>query len=172
MNITPVFLDSSGTGGGGTLAPSLLFIVALVAGIVFYVQNRQPFQADAYAALPADIALQTVVQAFTMRGWTVTVQGVGFAAFAKHKNANWLIAIILLLFFIVPGIVYLVLAGRTLTASVNTNMAGPETSSVRLVTNMRGFGGKAAVLQALQALPRVPGAGAAGSSPYNPPPAI
>lgn len=155
QQVVPMFLDSSsGGGGGGPLA--LLFVAALVGGIVLYVKNRRPYQAETHAALPVEVALQSVVQAYAMAGWMVTSQAWGSASFTKRKKANALIAIFLLFCFIIPGVVYLVLAGRILTASVNANATGMGTAAVRFAVNMRGFGGKASVQRALQALPQVP----------------
>lgn len=82
-----------------------------------------------WTAYTPEQVLQMAAQTLNSQGFATTF-GPGVVSGARKDKANWIIAIILLLFAIVPGLVYLVLAGKHRTAS----LTAVEQSGLTLVS--------------------------------------
>jgi hypothetical protein len=148
--------DDSGSSAAGIIV--LLIWVALVVGsIVFFVRNRQSFQVGTTTALPVNDVIQRALQTYTMNGWQVLSHAPDNASFLKRHKPSCLIAGVLLLLGIVPGIIYLVLGGRALTANVQARAGSGSFTTVEISGNARGFGGERTAQRAITALPIVSG---------------
>jgi hypothetical protein len=69
-------------------------------------------------------------------------QGPHGANFQYHKGPNVLVALVLLLCFLIPGIVYILLAGKRESLIVNIDSATAGMTVVQVTSN--GFRGKGA----------------------------
>lgn len=83
---------------------------------------------DAAELLPPDQALQREIQRQIAAGWLLTSQTVNSATFTRKGEANPLIAILLLLLAILPGVLYIMLARPTLTLYI---VVGPDGTVTR-----------------------------------------
>jgi hypothetical protein len=112
---------------------------------------------------PHRIVMAAVGIVAAKRRWETLAQHEHGASFRYHKRPRVLVAVILLLCFVIPGIVYILLAGKreSLVLNIDTGTAGMTV--VQLTSN--GFRGKAAG-RALQRQISVP-AGSAGRGAFN-----
>jgi hypothetical protein len=94
------------------------------------------------SSTPRQVTMGAVGAVSTKRRWQTIGQGDGAANFVYHKGPNKLIALLGLLFMIVPGIVYMVLAGKKEALAVNTDDSTVGMTVVQVVSN--GFRGKSA----------------------------
>lgn len=76
------------------------------------------------------------------RRWNTLSQSESSANFTYQRGANKLLLVFLLLFFIVPGIVYWVLSGRKEAVAITTEATGPSMTVVQISSN--GWRGKSA----------------------------
>ncbi len=91
---------------------------------------------------PRRIVMAAVIILATRGHWQVMAQSDDGASFRYHRRANALVAVGLLFFFLIPGIVYMVLAGKreSLVLNIYSDEAGMTVA--QLTSN--GFRGKAA----------------------------
>lgn len=130
--------ESDSDGGGGGV---LLFLLCVVVPIVVYVILRRGEQIRfETTTTPRQAIMASLGVVGTRRGWSTLAQGADYANFTLAKRANWFVAIVLLFFFVVPGIVYLVVAGRKQSLTINTFQPDPATTIVQCSSN--GWRGK------------------------------
>ncbi len=67
--------------------------------------------------LTPEEAIDEVTQYMVRQGFTISYRGETTVSFSRQTGPNILLGILLLLFFILPGILYLILAGRTRSAT-------------------------------------------------------
>jgi hypothetical protein len=91
---------------------------------------------------PRRVVMAAVAIVATKRHWQVLTQGNDGASFRYHRGPNPLLALVLLFFFVVPGIVYILLAGKreSLVLNIYDDKAGGAVA--QLTSN--GFRGKSA----------------------------
>lgn len=149
---------ASNSGGGGNTAGIILVLiyVAIIVGvIVFFVRNRQSFQVGTATTVSSTDVIQRAMQTYTMAGWQVLSHTADNASFVKHRKAGCFIAGLLFLCGIIPGIIYLILGGRSLTANVRARTTTGADTLVEIAGNAQGFGGKRTAQQVIDALPHV-----------------
>lgn len=116
----------------------LVFVGAIVALIVLRKGEALRFETQ---AAPSQVLMAATAVVGTGKRWAVAHQTDHSVTFTYTKKPSKLIALFLLLFFIVPGIVYLVLAGKKETLSFQIDRSTGNTI-VQAVSN--GYKGKSA----------------------------
>ncbi len=118
----------------------LVFIAICVAMIWWsYQQGRAgavSFQAN---RAPTDVVM-SAVQTFSQRGWVTTSQSPQSISFSKQQAPGCLITFFLLLFGIIPGLLFWIAAKRTLTVSVTAQPRGQAGSLVAVGWSRNGGG--------------------------------
>jgi hypothetical protein len=108
------------------------------------------------SAVPRQIVMAAVGIVAGRRHWQTLSQGDTGASFRYDRGPNKLIALALLLCFLVPGIVYLVLAGKRESLALYIDDSLPGMTVVQLTST--GFRGKAAGRALRRQIGLVPGA--------------
>lgn len=111
-------------------------IVALVIG------GRGEVRRFETSASPQQVVNSAVTILGTNKRWAVTLAGESNASFSFHRPPSKIIAFFLLMMFIVPGIVYLALAGKRESFTVTATPGGTATTMVQATSN--GGRGKSA----------------------------
>ena len=88
---------------------------------------------------PSEI-LSAALNYFALNAWTVTTQSREAAVFAREKAPEDPLLILLLLLGIVPGIIYLLIAKRTVTTSVTCRRAANGETSIYLTWSETEWG--------------------------------
>jgi hypothetical protein len=139
-------------GAGGTIFALIFWLLVGAAVAWFMVRNRSPFELQTTTSLSPDEAIESAERALVVAGWQVVSKRSGAATFRAETKGSCLVALLLLLIGLIPGILYLAFRGRTMTIDVSTTPAASGTV-VRFQGSTQGFGGKAAAESALKALP-------------------
>ncbi len=145
--------DSDSSNGVILLFCIGLPLVASVAVAIFMVLNRRSFQAGTQSTIGRSDAIQRAIQVYTMNGWRLTGHTDAGATFYKDVKANWFLGLFLMLFGLIPGIIYLVVGSRDLTATVHARQVGDAMTAVEVSGNARGFGGASTANKFVSALP-------------------
>jgi hypothetical protein len=139
---------------------SVLIVLILIAAVVafFILRSGENLRFET-SSDPHRVVMTAVGIIGAKRRWQTMAQSDHGANFQYHKGPKVLVAIILLLCFLIPGIVYVLLAGKreSLVLTIDSGTAGMTV--VQVTSN--GFRGKAAG-RALQRQVSVP-AGALGT---------
>ena len=121
----------------------LVSLLVLIASIVafFFLRSGENLRFESPSD-PRRIVMAAVAIVATKRHWQVIAQSEDGASFRYHRRPKALVAVVLLAFFLIPGIVYMLLAGKreSLVLSVYSDQAGMTIA--QLTSN--GFRGKAA----------------------------
>jgi hypothetical protein len=117
----------------------LLVIAAVVAFAVLRSGETLRFETSAE---PHRVIMASVGIVAAKRHWQTIGQTDRGASFRYHRGPNKLVALILLFCFLIPGIVYIVLAGKHESLMVNIDGATAGMAVVQVTSN--GFRGKAA----------------------------
>ncbi len=139
---------------------SVLIALILIAAVVaFFVMRSGENLRFETSSDPHRVIMAAVGIVGAKRRWQTMAQSDHGANFQYHKGPNVLVAIVLLLCFVIPGIVYVLIAGKreSLVLTIDSGTAGMTV--VQITSN--GFRGKAAG-RALQRQVAVP-AGAFGT---------
>lgn len=135
---------------------TLLFLLVVVGSIIAYVMLRRGellrFQTS---AAPQEVINTTLSLVATRRRWATVGTTETSATFSYHRGPRPLVAIPLFLLFIIPGILYLVLAGKRESLSVTGSPQGGATT-VQIASN--GWRGKGAGRELRSQLGVAPGA--------------
>jgi hypothetical protein len=117
-------------------------------------QKRLPPVEPQFTPLPPDQAAAYLTQVLTMHGATVLTQTERSITgeMRIRRNPSCLVASLLFLLLVVPGIVYLVVAGKDIQDPFSIQLI-PEGQGTRAHAAGRGHGLNAA-LRAIQRLPR------------------
>ncbi len=139
---------------------SVLIVLILIAAIVafFILRSGENLRFET-SADPHRVVMAAVGIVGAKRRWQTMAQSNHGASFQYHKGPKVLVAIILLLCFLIPGIVYVLLAGKRESLILNIDSGTAGMTVVQVTSN--GFRGKAAG-RALQRQVSVP-AGALGT---------
>ncbi len=119
-----------------------IFLLALIGSAVAVVILRrgEALRFETQAA-PSQAVMAATASIATSRRWSVTHQTDNAVTFVYAKRPSKLIAFFLLWFFLLPGIVYLVLAGKKEVLTLQLDRS-TGTTVVQLTSN--GFRGKSA----------------------------
>ncbi|HXP98892.1 MAG TPA: hypothetical protein VN845_02360 [Solirubrobacteraceae bacterium] len=120
---------------------AVLIILALTFSIAVFFMLRSG--ENLRFETPADsrrIVMAAVAIVATKRHWQVMAQSDDGASFRYHRRPNALIAVVLLFFFVIPGIVYMVLAGKRESLLLNVYSDSAGMTVAQLTSN--GFRGK------------------------------
>jgi hypothetical protein len=124
---------------------SLLIILVLVVGAAvtafFMLRSGENLRFET-SLDPHRVVMTTVGIVAAKRRWATVAQTNYNANFRFHRRPKILVAIILLSFFVIPGIVYVVLAGKRESLIVNIDSGTTGMTVVQITSN--GFRGKAA----------------------------
>jgi hypothetical protein len=143
---------------------SVLIVLVLIASVVafFMLRSGENLRFET-SSDPHRVVLAAVGIVGAKRRWEIMAQSDRSANFKYHKRPKILVAIILLLCFLIPGIVYVLLAGKRESLVVNIDAGTAGMTVVQITSN--GFRGKAAG-RTLQRQVSVPaGALGAGATP-------
>jgi hypothetical protein len=141
---------------------SILILLIVIGAIAAFVMLRSGENLRFETSCdPHRVIMAAIGIVGAKRRWQTMVESNHGASFQYHRGPRVLVAIVLLFCFVIPGVVYLVLAGKreSLVLTVDSTTAGM--TIVQATSN--GFRGKAAG-RALQRLVSVP-AGALGAGP-------
>ncbi len=118
----------------------LISLLTLTASIVAFLLLRSGenlrFESSSD---PRRIVMAAIAIVATKRHWQVMTQSEDGANFRYHRRPKVLVAVVLLFFFLVPGIVYMVLAGKR--ESLVLNIYCDEAGTVAQLSS-NGFRGK------------------------------
>ena len=88
--------------------------------LVALVEGRRPYQVRRWVPLAADEVRQHATRWYAAGGWTMTGGQADALAFARRTAPDPLLALLLFLFGIVPGLLYHLFAGRAQTTTLLT----------------------------------------------------
>jgi hypothetical protein len=154
---------------------AVLIILALTLSVVvfFILRSGENLRFETPAD-PPRIVMAAVAIVATKRHWQVMAQSDDGASFRYHRRPNAFIAVILLFFFLIPGIVYMVLAGKRESLLLNVYSDSAGMTVAQLTSNgFRGkFAGRALAQQVsvragTMALREAEASAAAGGSSYS-----
>jgi hypothetical protein len=136
---------------------SVLIVLVLIASTVafFMLRSGENLRFET-SSDPHRIVMAAVGIVGAKRRWEIMAQSGRSANFKYHRRPKILVAIILLLCFLIPGIVYVLLAGKRESLVVNIDAGTAGMTVVQITSN--GFRGKAAG-RALQRQVSVPAGG-------------
>jgi hypothetical protein len=121
----------------------LISLLVLIASIVayFFLRSGENLRFES----PSDsrrIVMAAVAIVATRRHWQIMAQSNDGASFRYHRRPKALVAVVLLFFFLIPGIVYMLLAGKRESLVLNVYSDKTGMTVTQLTSN--GFRGKAA----------------------------
>ena len=131
----------------------VIYLAIIIAWIVWFFQNRKPFQVGSQTSLSQADVVQRSIQTYTMSGYQVLTQNERGASFVKRQKPGCLSLILFFAMGIIPGIIYLAIGGRDLTANVSCRSTGPGVTVMEIAGNAQGFGAKRAAEKVLQGMP-------------------
>jgi hypothetical protein len=142
---------------------ALIVLILIVAVVAFFVLRSGENLRFETSSDPHRVVMAAVGIVGAKRRWQTMAQSDHGANFQYHKGPKVLIAIILLLCFLIPGIVYVLLAGKRESLVLTIDSGTADMTIVQVTSN--GFRGKAAG-RAIQRRVSVPaGALGAGEAP-------
>lgn len=140
----------------------IFFLIVIVGAIAayFYLKGGEDIRFETTAT--TDQAIQRAVSVVqSKRHWTTISQTSTAVSFTYTRGANKLLLVVLLLFFLVPGIVYWILSGKK--ESMNVTVDSSSGASV-VQCSSNGWRGKFAGRDLRSALQNSPDVLAARSS--------
>ncbi len=121
----------------------LVSLLVLIASIIpfFFLRSGENLRFESPSD-PRRIVMAAVAIVATKRHWQVMAQSDDGASFRYHCRPKALVAVVLLFFFLIPGIIYMVLAGKR--ESLVLNIYGDEAGMTVAQLTSNGFRSKAA----------------------------
>ncbi len=119
----------------------LIYLFTIIASILTFLVLRSGenlrFESPSD---PRRIVMAAVAIVATKRHWQVITQSEDGASFRYHRRPQALVAVVLLFFFLIPGIVYMALAGKreSLVLNIYSDKAGMTVAQL----SSNGFRGK------------------------------
>jgi hypothetical protein len=147
----------TGDSGGGGIFLFFLFIVWIGFAVYFW-RQRRPIDITVQTSAKVDDVVQHAIQTYSHKGWSVTSNTGTTATFYRNLKPGCLPTLLLFCLGFIPGLIYLFIGGKDLTATISAREIGPSTTSVRITGNAQGFGGLAPAKQTSKRLPPVAGA--------------
>lgn len=120
----------------------LIFLGLVVLFIWWSYQQGRPGAIGFNAQHPPRQVVVAALQSFSGHGWTTTSQTDQTISFARTQAPGCLITGFLLLFGIIPGLLYWIAAKRTLTVSVTAQPGGGGSASMVNIAWSRNGGGR------------------------------
>jgi len=119
----------------------LISLLVLIASIVafFLLRSGENLRFES-SSDRRRIVMAAVAIVATKRHWQVLAQSDNGASFRYHRRPKALVAVVLLFFFLIPGIVYMMLAGKRESLILNIYSDEAGTTVAQLSSN--GFRGK------------------------------
>jgi hypothetical protein len=110
-----------------------LLVLAGIAGAIYYYFETQATKDVVKTTFPpSQIIRQAVQDIGSQRRYTATGHSSDFASFTFKQHANCGIAIVFAIFFVIPGILYFLIASRTQSLSINVFPEPDGTTSVQV----------------------------------------
>lgn len=137
--------NAQSTASEDTTGSAVILIVYLLIGVAiayFMWRNRRSFAVQHRTAVASDYIVTQAIQTYTMQGWAVTSQTPMNLTVERRLKGSCLVAMLLLLLGIIPGIFYLASRNQRMVSSIQVT-PGATGSGVSIMGNMRGFGGEA-----------------------------
>ena len=119
---------------------SLLILIASILAF-FFLRAGENLRFESPSD-PPRIVMAAVAIVATKRHWQVIAQSDNGASFRYHRRPKALVAVVLLFFFLIPGIVYMALAGKRESLLLNIYSDRAGMTIAQLTSN--GFRGKSA----------------------------
>lgn len=146
------YAQSSPANDTGSSVTILVIYLLIGAAIAYFMwRNRRPFSVQHRTAVASDYIVNQAIQTYTMQGWAVTSQTPMNLTVERRLQGSCLIALLLLLLGIFPGIFYLASRNKRMVSSVHVT-PGATGSGVSIMGNVRGFGGEAAAKKVVREL--------------------
>lgn len=120
----------------------LIAIILIGSIVAFFMLRRGETLRFETLSTPSQVIMAAISNLGTHRRWSTVTQGDHNVAFGYRKRPSILLTIILLFFFLLPGIVYLVLGGKHESVNVMISDGPGSHSTVQVTSN--GFRGKSA----------------------------
>lgn len=139
---------------GVTLAVALPLVGAVLGlGAVISDEGARPFLLRQRVPLPPADLHEHAVRWYAADGWTLTaaVDRSATLAFTRPAAPNAPLALLLLCFGIVPGVLYLLFGGRALTTTILTR-ADPDGADLEIIVNTRADGGESSAVRFFNSL--------------------
>ncbi len=145
-----------GASQGGSFEPVAVVIVpvglaALGVGIVASVEGGRPFHLRQWVPLPAEEIRRHATRWYAMGGWTAHGGDRDALSFTRRIGPNVVVGLLLLVFGVVPGLLYFLFAGSELTRTLLTTPA-PGGTELEIIVNRRSDGGQAAAARFFNSL--------------------
>lgn len=118
----------------------LILLIVIAAVVLFFMLRSGENLRFETCADPHRVVMAAVGIVAAKRRWQTMDQSDRGASFRYHKQPNPILAIVLLLFLLIPGIVYLVLASKRESLILTIDPATPGIAVVQVTSN--GFRGK------------------------------
>lgn len=129
----------------------LIVLCAIGAAIYYYIETQTTKDVRATTMPAAQVIRQAVQEIGAQRRWTATGHSSDFASFTYKRHASCFWALVLSLFFLLPGIVYMLLGQKTASLTVSVFPEPNGMSSVQISAS--GGTAKARGKRFLRALP-------------------
>jgi hypothetical protein len=143
---------------------SVLVVLILIAAVVtFFILRAGEVRRFETSADPHRVIIAVVGIVGARRSWQTLSQTDHHVSFRYHKGPNMLITLILLLCLLVPGIVYILLAGKRESLIVNIDSATNGMTVVQVTSN--GYRGKGAGRELHRRISLPAGSLGAGTTP-------
>lgn len=123
----------------------IIGVVPLILALVLVApRGSPPYALRQWAPLPTTTIRDHALRWFGGAGWAPTLAHADALAFARKAPPNAGVAILLMFFGVVPGVLYLLLGGQRQTVTVLLKPT-PDGSDLELVVNTGSSGGRASV---------------------------
>ena len=129
------------------LAP---FVASLVGG------GGGPYVLRRWVPLPPAAIRGRAVRSYAADGWTPTSDHADALAFTRRPGANPGVALLLFLLGLVPGLLYLLIGGRTQTTTILTT-AAPDATALEIIATPSGTSAQAAAIRFFNSLHELAG---------------
>ena len=144
-----------GASHGGSIEPAVAVLVpvglaALGAGLVASVEGSRPFHLRQWVPLPAEEIRRHATRWYAVSGWTAHGGDPDALSFTRRIRPNVAVGLLLLVFGVVPGLLYFLLAGELTTTLLMT--PAPGGTDLEIIVNRRSDGGQAAAARFFNSL--------------------
>lgn len=133
------------------------FLIVLLIGSIGFLylsfKANQPFRMTKHLDGRIVGAVDQVSRSYAARGWGILAMSETSAAFTRHKGPSLLTAIVLLTLGIIPGVLYLFLGGKDLSAHLSIQ-DGTDGRVAEITGNATGYFSARDAAHALNAIER------------------
>lgn len=122
------------------MATVLILLILAAALIAYFALRSGEAVRFSTAADPENIIAAAIGLVASRRRWQTLSQGANHVTFQYRQRPNMLVGLILLLCFLIPGILYIMLAGKRQSLAINITAGTAGEAVVQVTSN--GFRGK------------------------------